>query len=147
MSLPQTFCPTCGTPYADTRTQAQYLSGTLPSACPLCNSGWDVWELRFAPIPLERNRAQIASWLGQLPHPSAIDLVATQSGIRLRMFTPPHAAHGAVKSWAAMTHQQTRWTYIGIGPISKSKIRCVLRTTTRVPTVSLSDRGGDPMLA
>ena len=123
------------------------MDGVDTHPCPLCSGNWDIWELRFAPIPLERNRGQIASWLGQLPFPSAIDLIATGSGIRVRMFTPPDTAHGAVRSWAAMTHQQTRWTYIGTGSIPDSNSRCLLHNTTPVPTVSLSDRGGDPMLA
>ena len=147
MSIPQTFCPTCGTPYDDTRTQAEYLSGVLPPACPLCNSGWDVWELRFAPIPLEKNRAQIASWLGQLPFPSAIDLACTEKGIRVRMFTPPGSADGAIRSWAAMTHQQTRWVKLPASAIPQSEMRFALKNTTHVPSVSLTDRGGDPMLA
>lgn len=147
MSIPQTFCPTCGTPYADTRTQAEYLSGALPPSCPLCNSGWDVWELRFAPIPLEKNRAQIASWLGQLPFPSAIDLACTEKGIRMRMFTPPGSADGAIRSWAAMTHQQTRWVKLPASAIPQSEMRFALKDTTHVPSVSLTDRGGDPMLA
>src|SRR6266498_4298385 len=147
MSISQTFCPTCGTPYYDTRTQAEYLSGALPPACPLCNSGWDVWELRFAPIPLEKNRAQIASWLGQLPFPSAIDLVCTEKGIRVRMFTPPGSADGAIRSWASMTHQQTRWVKLSSSAIPESKMRFALKNATHVPSVSLADRGGDPMLA
>ena len=143
----QILCQTCAQPYEDPRTDEDCRSGVEAPQCPLCSGKWDIWELRFAPIPLERNRAQIASWLGQLSFPSAIDLVATKSGIRVRMFTPPDTAHGAVKSWAAMTHQQTRWTYIGTGPIPVSNIRYTLRNTTHVPTVSLLDRGGDPMLA
>src|SRR6266545_2620406 len=147
MSVHQTLCPTCGTPHDDTRTQADYLSGVLPPACPLCNSGWDVWELRFAPIPLEKNRAQIASWLGQLPFPSVIDLACTEKGIRLRMFMPPGSADGAIRSWAAMTHQQTRWVKLPASAIPQSEMRFTLKNTTHVPSVSLTDRGGDPMLA
>lgn len=147
MSVPMTFCPTCGTPHGDTRTQADYLCGVLPPACPLCNSGWDVWELRFAPIPLEKNRAQIASWLGQLPFPSAIDLACTEKGIRMRMFTPPGSADGAICSWAAITHQQTRWVKLPASAIPQSEMRFALKNTTHVPSVSLTDRGGDPMLA
>ncbi len=147
MNKNQILCPTCAQAYGDPRSDEECRLGVGVPECPLCAGKWDIWELRFAPIPLERNRAQIASWLGQLPFPSTIDLVATRSGIRLRMFTPPDAAQGAVKSWAAMTHQQTRWTYLGTGPIPESNTRCLLRNTTQVPTVSLSDRGGDPMLA
>ena len=147
MSILQTFCPTCGTPQDDTRTQDEFNRGVQPPACPLCNSGWDVWELRFAPIPLEKNRAQIASWLGQLPFPSAIDLACTEKGIRMRMFTPPGSADGAIRSWAAMTHQQTRWVKLPASAIPQSEMRFALKNTTHVPSVSLTDRGGDPMLA
>jgi len=143
----QFLCQTCAQPFEDPRTEDEHRNGAEPPNCPLCSGKWDVWELRLAPIPLERNRAQIASWLGQLPFPSAIDLVATKSGMRVRMFTPPNTAYGAVKSWAAMTHQQTRWTRRGIGPIPQSNVRCTLRDSTHVPTISLTDRGGDPMLA
>ena len=124
MNNNQIQCPVCGHSYDNPRTEQEVLDGVDTHPCPLCSGNWDIWELRFAPIPLERNRAQIASWLGQLPFPSAIDLVATGSGIRVRMFTPPDTAHGAVRSWAAMTHQQTRWTYVGTGSIPGSNIRC-----------------------
>jgi hypothetical protein len=147
MSIIQTLCPTCGTPQDDTRTQDEFNRRVPPPACPLCNSGWDVWELRFAPIPLEKNRAQIASWLGQLPFPSAIDLACTEKGIRMRMFTPPGSADGAIRSWAAMTHQQTRWVKLPASAIPQSEKRFALKNTTHVPSVSLTDRGGDPMLA
>ena len=140
-------CLTCGNTYTDTRTDEQYLKGVEVPACPLCTDGWDVWELRFAPIPLEKNRAQIASWLGQLPFPSAIDLTCTAKGIRVRMFTPPGSADGAMRSWAAMTHQQSRWVKLPASAIPRSEMRFALRNTTHVPAVSLTDRGGDPMLA
>ena len=147
MSIPQIFCPTCGTPQDDPQTQDEFNREVKPLACPLCHSGWDVWELRFAPIPLEKNRAQIASWLGQLPFPSAIDLACTERGIRVRMFTPPGSADGAIRSWAAMTHQQTRWVKLPPSAIPQSEMRFALKNTTHVPSVSLTDRGGDPMLA
>lgn len=140
-------CPQCGYSFEDPRTEEEYRNGLQPPSCPLCSEGWDIWELRLAPIPLEKNRTQIASWLGQLPFPSAVDLVATKSGMRVRMFTPPGAARGQMKSWASMTHQQTRWVYLGTGPIPKSTERYALRNTTHVPSISLADRGGDPMLA
>lgn len=139
MTPAQRNCARCAQEFRDPGGEA--------GLCPLCTGNWDLWELRLAPIPLERNRAQIASWLGQLPFPCALDLVATGQGMRVRMFTPPGAAQGAARSWAAMTHQQTRWTYLGTASIPHAKVRVLLRNTTPVPTVSLSDRGGDPMLA
>lgn len=140
-------CPKCAYSFEDPRTEEEYRNGVQPPACPLCSEGWDIWELRLAPIPLEENRTQIASWLGHLPFPSAVDLVATKSGMRVRMLTPPGAAQGQMKSWASMTHQQTRWVHLGTGSIPKSKERYTLKNTTHVPSISLADRGGDPMLA
>lgn len=140
-------CPKCAHSVEDPRTEDEYRNGIAPPPCPLCSGGWDIWELRLAPIPLEENRTQIASWLGQLPSPSAIDLVSTQAGMRVRMFTPPGSAHGQMKAWAAMTHQQTRWVHIGMGPLPRSTERYILRNATHVPSLSLADRGGDPMLA
>ena len=143
----QIICINCGYSYDDPRTDEQLQKDDATPVCPLCSGGWDVWELRFAPIPLEKNRAQIASWLGQLPFPSAIDLVCTEKGIRLRMFTTPESADGAIRSWAAMTHQQTRWVKLPASAIPQSEMRFALKNTTHVPSVSLTDRGGDPMLA
>ena len=143
----QIICINCGYSYDDLRTDEQRQDDDATPLCPLCSGGWDVWELRFAPIPLEKNRAQIASWLGQLPFPSAIDLACTEKGIRVRMFTPPGSADGAIRSWAAMTHQQTRWVKLPASAIPESKMRFALKNTTHVPSVSLADRGGDPMLA
>jgi hypothetical protein len=145
--LPGILCSTCGASYPDTRTEEEQRQDGPKEACPLCSNGWDIWELRFAPIPLEKNRAQIASWLGHLPFPSAIDITCTANGIRMRMFAPRDSAAGAVRSWAAMTHQQTRWTKVSTGCIPSPPARYVLRNTTHVPTVSLADRGGDPVLA
>ncbi|HSG41881.1 MAG TPA: TraM recognition domain-containing protein [Anaerolineales bacterium] len=140
-------CPRCAYKFEDSRTEEEYLNGQQAPACPLCDGEWDIWELRLAPIPLEKNRTQIASWLGQIPFPSAVDLIATESGMRVRMFTPPGAAHGQMKAWASMTHQQTRWVHIGNGPLPVSTERYILRNATHVPSISLADRGGDPMLA
>ena len=140
-------CPRCAYELDDPRTDKEYINGVPGPVCPLCDGKWDIWELRLAPIPLEKNRTQIASWLGQIPFPSAIDLMATETGMRVRMFTPPSAAHGQMKAWASMTHQQTRWVHVGNGPLPKSTERYILRNTAHVPSLSLADRGGDPMLA
>lgn len=135
---------------------------TLVPACPLCERGWDVWELRIAPIPLMRNREQIGSWLAQLPCPSSIDLVATSEGLRVRMYTPPGKADGAVNAWAAMNHHQTRWEWIGIardldlkeedGGIQEKfgkadEFVAVLKTNAKIASIALSEIGGDPILA
>lgn len=143
--LPRIMCRDCGYSFIDVSKECRK-KDDVPQ-CPLCSGKWDVWELRLSPIPLEKNRAQIASWLGQLPFPSAIDIKATDAGIRIRMFTPPGVASGAVKSWASMTHQQTRWARIKADQIEKATARYFLNNNSRVHTVSLSDRGGDPILA
>jgi hypothetical protein len=52
-----------------------------------------------------------------------------------------------MKAWASMTHQQTRWVHIGMGPLPRSTQRYILMNATHVPSLSLADRGGDPMLA
>lgn len=140
-------CPRCAYPVDDPRTDEEYLSGVQGPRCPLCEGKWEMWELRLAPIPLEKNRTQIASWLGQIPFPSAIDLTATEAGMRVRMFTPPSAAQGQMKAWASMTHQQTRWVHVGDGSLPVSTERYMLRNAIHVPSLSLADRGGDPMLA
>jgi hypothetical protein len=140
-------CPRCAYSFGDPRSESDRHSNVQPPVCPLCEGGWDIWELRLAPIPLEKNRTQIASWLGQMPFPSAIDLVSTISGMRVRLFTPPGIAQGHMKAWASMTHQQTRWVHVGTGSLPQSQERYVLRNTTHVPSISLADRGGDPMLA
>jgi len=140
-------CPKCAHSFKDPRSKEEYLNGAPPPSCPLCTEGWDIWELRLAPIPLEKNRQQIASWLGQVPFPSTVDLMSTENGMRVRMFTPSGTADGQMKAWASMTHQQTRWVHVGTGPIPKSTELYILRNTTHVPSISLAGRGGDPMLA
>jgi hypothetical protein len=147
MNQNQIICPVCAYTHNAQANDPEFAPMSETAQCPLCSGQWDIWELCFAPIPLERNRDQVASWLGQLTFPSAIDLIATESGMRVRMFTPPDSALGLIRSWAAMTHQQTRWTYLGKGRMPDSSIRCLLTNTSPVPTISLSDRGGDPMLA
>jgi hypothetical protein len=98
MNQNQITCPICAHTYAirvgDSDTGR--ICDHVP--CPLCAGQWEIWELRFSPMPLAHNRAQIASWLGQMPFPSAIDLVATESGIRVRLFTPPGSAQGVIRS-------------------------------------------------
>jgi len=52
-----------------------------------------------------------------------------------------------MRSWASLTHQQTRWVHLGTGSLPQSRERYILGNTTHVPSISLADRGGDPMLA
>ena len=150
-------CTHCGYDY-DASPPSQEKKIPVP-ACPLCAKGWDVWELRIAPIPLVRNREQIGSWLAQLPYPSSIDIVATSKGLRVRMYTPPGKADGAVSAWAAMNHHQTRWERIGIArdldvkekdggiPRKTDEFVAVLKTNAKIASLALSEIGGDPILA
>lgn len=153
-------CTRCGYDY-DAPLPFQDKETPVP-ACPLCEKGWDVWELRIAPVPLVRNREQIGSWLAQLPYPCSIDLVATSKGLRVRMYTPPGKADGAVSAWAAMNHHQTRWEWIGIardldvkvvdGEIQEmsgktNEYVAVLKTNAKIASIALSEIGGDPILA
>ena len=152
-------CTSCGYNY-DVPAPVKGENPNIPP-CPLCEKGWDVWELRMAAIPLIRNREQIASWLGQLPYPASIDIVATSKGLRVRMYTPPDKADGAVAAWASMNHHQTRWEHIGIekdldvtigtqaGETRKdaNEILSVLKTNAKIASLALSEIGGDPILA
>jgi len=63
--LPRIMCRDCGYSFIDASKECRK-NDDVPQ-CPLCSGKWDVWELRLSPIPLEKNRAQVASWLGQLP--------------------------------------------------------------------------------
>ncbi len=47
-----------------------------PTDCPLCNGQWQGWELLFAPHALDDLRAQVMSWIGQLPFPAVIEWIA-----------------------------------------------------------------------
>jgi len=121
--------------------------------CPLCSEEMDCWELQFSPLPLAEIGEQVAAWLGQLPHPAAIEIAASESGLRMRLYAPPGAAQGAVAAWAAMTHQQTRWKPVtkaarpadDAGSISSVGKWYALRAGARLPVLSLSL--GDAFLA
>jgi hypothetical protein len=80
----------------------------------LCAGNWEQWELQFSPLPLQNIKGQIAAWLGQLPHPSAIEIVADGRGLRVRLYTQPGKAQGPINAWAALTQQQSRWKQIPI---------------------------------
>lgn len=44
-----------------------YEHAIAPDQCPLCKGEWQGWELLFAPHALDDLRAQVMSWIGQLP--------------------------------------------------------------------------------
>ena len=131
----------------DPRSREEYLTGYHRLRVPCARKDGIFGNFASLQFLWKRTELQIASWLGQVPFPSTVDLMATESGMRVRMFTPPGMADGQMKSWASMTHQQTRWVHLGTGSIPKSKERYTLKNTTHVPSISLADRGGDPMLA
>ena len=105
-------CQKCGYPFSNADSQ-----------CPLCCGQWEAWELRLPPVPLQRNREQISAWLGQLPAPVAIEIFTTTNGIKIRLYTPPEKASGAITAWASMTHQQSRWEMIANRPTNRAAPR------------------------
>ncbi len=125
-------CPQCG--YEHNATH-----------CPLCSGEWETWELQFAPISFPNIRGQIASWLGQTPHPVVIEMLATENGLRVRLHTPPGLGRGAVKSWASLVHQQTRWARCEASAGYRTSHTYVLKTGDHIPNLVLSE--GDPFLA
>ncbi len=127
-------CPKCG-----------YISEL--ERCPLCGGEWEAWDLLLPPLPLPKNREQIASWIGQLPFPVAIDILATSSGLRVRLYAPPGQITGALNSWAAMNHQQSFWEHIGRDPHIGLVQAKTLVSTTPIPNLVVSELAGDPLLA
>lgn len=124
-----------------------YMLSDTESQCPLCSEKWETWELRLPPVPLPRNREQISAWLGQLPEPAAIEIFTTTEGIKIRLYTPPEKAQGAVSAWASMTHQQSRWEKLVSDPNTGRLPVVALRTKVRVPNLVMGDLNADPMLA
>jgi hypothetical protein len=78
-----------------------------------------------------------------LQHPSALEIAGTERGLKLRLYAAPGCAQGAAQSWAAMTHQQTRWQRVECPP-QRGAWR-VLKTHARVPSLAVSP--GDAFLA
>jgi hypothetical protein len=114
-------------------------------ACPLCNGGWQGWELLFAPLPLGDLRAQVMGWLGQLPFPSILEWCASPMGIRVRLYAPPHTADGVVGAWAAMTGQHSRWRRLESVDLAHSGV--FLRPGLKLPSLTVSSPDSDPLLA
>ena len=128
------FCRECGLPLRVNQEE-----------CPLCHGQWEVWEERFAPVKLERNREQIATWLAQLPNPVVFDIAATKNGIRLRIIAAPGTIEGALKAWSSMTQHQTRW--VKLDRYSFQKPAYILKTGSILPNLVVSEAAGDPLLA
>lgn len=122
-----------------------YEFASNPENCPLCNGQWQAWELLFAPHSLDDLRAQVMSWIGQLPYPSIVDWNASPTGLRVRLYLPPHVAEGVMHSWAAMTGQHSRWRKLGTANIQGTGY--VLRPSNRLPSLIASAKDSDPLLA
>jgi len=127
-------CLDCGYEFAST-----------PVDCPLCKGEWQGWELLFAPHALDDLRAQVMSWMAQLPHPTVIEWLASSSGVRVRLYLPPHVASGVVQAWSAMTGQHSRWRSIGSVQIQSAGY--VLQTANHLPSLIASMKDSDPLLA
>ena len=116
-----------------------------PQDCPLCNGQWQGWELLFAPHALDDLRAQVMSWIGQLPFPSVVEWIASPKGLRVRLYLPPHVAEGVVQVWAAMTGQHSRWRKLGTVDLRGAGY--ALHPSNRLPSLIASAKDSDPMLA
>lgn len=116
-----------------------------PQDCPLCNGQWQGWELMFAPHALDDLRAQVMSWIGQLPFPSVVEWIASPKGLRVRLYLPPHVAEGVVQVWAAMTGQHSRWRKLGTVDLRGAGY--ALHPSNRLPSLIASAKDSDPMLA
>jgi len=116
-----------------------------PQDCPLCNGQWQGWELMFAPHALDDLRAQVMSWIGQLPFPSVVEWSASPKGLRVRLYLPPHEAEGVVQVWAAMTGQHSRWRKLGTVDLRGAGY--ALHPSNRLPSLIASAKDSDPMLA
>ncbi|MBI5962250.1 MAG: type IV secretory system conjugative DNA transfer family protein [Chloroflexi bacterium] len=124
-----------------------YEFASNPNDCPLCNGQWQGWELLFAPIKLDDLRAQVMSWIGQLPFPAVIEWIASPKGLRVRLFLPPNVPDAVVvvQAWAAMTSQHSRWRKLGI--VSITGFGYVLHSCNRLPALIASAKDSDPLLA
>jgi len=122
-----------------------YEFASNPNNCPLCNGQWQGWELLFAPHALDDLRAQVTSWLGQLPYPAVIEWIASPKGLRVRLFLPPNVAQGVVQAWAAMTGQHSRWR--ALGSVDLRGAGYVLHSPNRLPSLIASAKDSDPLLA
>ena len=131
-------CSSCGYEYP--------IAGEDLLPCPLCSGQWEVYELQFPALPLLKISEQVASWLSQLPHPCSLELYATGSGLRLRLYTRGDV-WGSLLSWSAMTDHQTRWKKLSDAgqeaPVEGTLY--ALRAPTLLPVLALTEN--DPLLA
>ena len=122
-----------------------YEFASSPIDCPLCQGQWQGWELLFAPHALDDLRAQVMSWIGQLPYPAVIEWIASPKGLRVRLFLPPNVAEGVVQAWASMTGQHSRWRALGFLDLHGAGY--VLHSTNHLPSLISSAKDSDPLLA
>ena len=124
-----------------------YEFASNPNECPLCNGQWQGWELLFAPHALDDLRAQVMSWIGQLPFPGVIEWIASPKGLRVRLYLPPYVADATaiVQAWAAMTGQHSRWRKLGTVDLRGAGY--ALHPSNRLPSLIASAKDSDPLLA
>ena len=79
------------------------------NACALCRGDWACRELHFAPLPIEDAHVQLREWPASLVHPTLITIQAGADGLCMRQYCPPGANEAAVKAWASLSRQQSRW--------------------------------------
>ena len=116
-------------------------------ACPRCEAPWETWDLQFAPIPLEGVRDQVVAWLGRLPAPAMFEWLATENGLKLRLYTPAGQTGAALDGWAAMTSQQTRWKRVGETVINEGTHPFTRGLVTDALLPAALESEGDPILA
>jgi hypothetical protein len=108
---------------------------------------WETWELRLSPVPMEKIQEQVAAWMGQLPAPTALEILSTVDGASIRMYCPPGTARGAIDSWASMMHQQSLWAIVDTPEYVAQSPALVLHTSIKVPNVVTTSLRADPLLA
>jgi len=142
MSMPgYRLCLVCGQPF--------HRSDRGADKCALCSGEWEAWEVRFPPLPLARNREQVAAWVAQLPFPSCVEILARGAdGIRLRLHLPPGGSQGVIHSWSAMTHQQSMFVRLDQGEaIQAAAAALALQKSSPVPDLTVAASNSDPLLA
>jgi hypothetical protein len=122
-----------------------YEFASSPDECPLCRGRWQGWELLFAPHALDDLRAQVMSWIGQLPFPAVVEWAASPKGLRVRLFLPPNIAEGVVQAWSAMTGQHSRWRALGYVDLRESAR--AFHSSNHLPSLIASAKDSDPLLA
>lgn len=91
-------------------------------------------ELKISPLPQERVKEAVQSWLYYLPKPCVFEFTAEENGVRLRLFLEKGKGEGVASSWASLMQQQSRWALLGTGkPLQNSGK--FLRSAHELPAV------------